>query len=146
EQDHRAIAPDRASAVGSEPMEITAGGLDRGTAAPLDRDPTADVIPATGVDERGESLALRDRLRQPRTIVSILVPLVVIAAFAALNGSQLAKVPGLIGGADVRLVAVAFVIFYAGFPMRGLRWAMLLRGTGIQVSVRDSSEIIFLSW
>ena len=38
------------------------------------------------------------------------------------------------------------MIFYAGFPLRGVRWAMLLRGTGIRVSARDSTEIIFLSW
>ncbi len=30
--------------------------------------------------------------------------------------------------------------------MRGVRWATLLRGTGIRVSARDSTEIIFLSW
>ena len=91
-------------------------------------------------------LSLSARLRQPRTIISILVPLAIIAIFAAVNGSQLTRVPGLIAGADLRLVAVAFVIFYAGFPLRGLRWAMLLRGTGIRVSTRDSTEIIFLSW
>ena len=54
--------------------------------------------------------------------------------------------PGLIAGADLRLVAVAFVIFYAGFPMRGCAGRSLLRGTGIRVSTRDSTEIIFLSW
>jgi conserved hypothetical protein len=91
-------------------------------------------------------LSLSARLRQPRTIISILVPLAIIAVFVSINGSQLSKVPGLIAGADLWLVAVAFVIFYAGFPLRGLRWAMLLRGTGIRVSVRDSTEIIFLSW
>jgi uncharacterized protein (TIRG00374 family) len=91
-------------------------------------------------------LSLPDRIRQPRTIISILVPLAIIAVFVAINGSLLTSVPALIAGADLRLVAVAFVIFYAGFPMRGLRWAILLRGTGIRVSARDSTEIIFLSW
>ncbi len=107
-------------------MEAAAGGLDRSAGA--------------------GQLSLSDRLRQPRTIISILVPLAIIAIFALVNGSQLGKVPGLIGGADLRLVAVAFVVFYAGFPMRGLRWTMLLRGTGIRVGIRDSTEIIFLSW
>ena len=31
------------------------------------------------------------------------------------------------------LVLAAFLIFYAGFPLRGLRWATLLRGTGQRV-------------
>jgi uncharacterized protein (TIRG00374 family) len=126
EQDHQAIAANPDPAIASDVMEVAAGGLDQG------------VSPG--------QLSLSGRLRQPRTIISILVPLVIIALFVSLNGAQLTKVPGLIAGADLRLVVVAFVIFYAGFPMRGVRWATLLRGTGIRVSARDSTEIIFLSW
>lgn len=93
-----------------------------------------------------DELSLARRLRQPRTIISILIPLAVIAGFVVLNGDQLGRVPGLIAEADVRLVALAFLVFYAGFPLRGLRWAMLLHGTGTRVTTRDSTEIIFLSW
>jgi uncharacterized protein (TIRG00374 family) len=125
-RDHRAVAGDPDPAVASDAMEITAGELDP--------------------NDRAGQLSLSSRLRQPRTIISILIPLVIIAVFVSLNGGQLGKVPGLIAGADLRLVALAFLIFYAGFPMRGVRWATLLRGTGIRVSTRDSTEIIFLSW
>jgi uncharacterized protein (TIRG00374 family) len=93
-----------------------------------------------------DQLSLSRRLRQPRTIISILIPLAVIAVFVALNGEQLAKVPLLIARADLRLVGLAFLIFYAGFPLRGLRWAVLLGGTGTRIGIRDSTEIIFLSW
>lgn len=120
------MAGDTDPALASDAMEIAAEELDS--------------------NDRAGELSLTGRLRQPRTIISILVPLVVIAVFVSLNGSQLAKVPGLIGGADMRLVGLAFVIFYAGFPLRGVRWATLLRGTGIRVSARDSTEILFLSW
>ena len=105
--------------------------------------PGTDPDSDRALDDR---LSLADRLRQPRTVISILIPLAVIGVFVALNGSQLARVPALIGRADIRLVAVAFVIFYAGFPLRGLRWVVLLRGIGSRVSTRDSTEIIFLSW
>jgi uncharacterized protein (TIRG00374 family) len=44
------------------------------------------------------------------------------------------------------LVLVAVLVFYLGFPLRGLRWAMLLRGTGFRIGVRDSTEILTLSW
>jgi glycosyltransferase 2 family protein len=91
-------------------------------------------------------IALSRRLRQPRTIISILIPLAVIAVFVALNGEQLGRVPGLIAEADLRLVVLAFVIFYLGFPLRGFRWALLLRSTGTHISTRDSTEILFLSW
>ena len=41
---------------------------------------------------------------------------------------------------------MAFLVFYLGFPLRGLRWAILLRGTGFRIGVKDSTEIIYLSW
>ena len=31
-------------------------------------------------------------------------------------------------------------------PLRGYRWAILLRGTGEHIATKDSTEIIFLSW
>ena len=78
--------------------------------------------------------------------MSIAVPIAIIAAFVAINGAQLSSVPSLILAADPVLVLAAFLVFYAGFPLRGLRWAILLRGTGQKVSTKDSTEIIFLSW
>ena len=91
-------------------------------------------------------MSLSQRLRQTKTIVSILVPLAIISVFVGLNYQALSRVPGLIVGANFALVLVAFLVFYAGFPLRGLRWAMLLRGTGFQIGSEDSTEIIFLSW
>ena len=91
-------------------------------------------------------ISIARRLRQPRTIISIAVPLAIIAAFFAINGEQLRTVPGLVLSANPALVLLAVVVFYAGFPLRGRRWAILLRGTGLRISTKDSTEIIFLSW
>jgi len=74
------------------------------------------------------------------------VPAAIIAVFVALNGDQLSEVPALIGRANPAVVLLAFVIFYLGFPLRGFRWAFLLRGTGFRLPARDATEIIFLSW
>jgi uncharacterized protein (TIRG00374 family) len=112
-------------------------GVPETSAAALDEDTNADAI---------ERVSLSSRLRQTRTIVSILVPLAIIAFFVALNRESLSKVPGLIAGANPLLVLVAFLVFYMGFPLRGLRWAMLLRGTGFRIEVKDSTEILYLSW
>jgi uncharacterized protein (TIRG00374 family) len=120
------------------PGDKPAGAADAADGITLEDEASA----AAEVDQ----IALSRRLRQPRTIISILVPLAVIGAFVALNGEQLGRVPGLIAEADLRLVGLAFLIFYAGFPLRGFRWAVLLRGTGLRVSTRDSTEILFLSW
>lgn len=117
--------------------------MDADRTAPLPSDAMeADPEP----EPDAAQLSLRDRLLQPRTVISIAVPLAIIAVFVALNGEQLAKVPGLILAANPALVLLAFIVFYTGFPLRGLRWALLLRGTGLRVPVRDSTEIIFLSW
>jgi hypothetical protein len=93
-----------------------------------------------------EPMSILRRLRQPRTIISIIVPFAVIAVFFYLNGEQLRQVPGLILQANPWLVLAAFLVFYAGFPLRGLRWAILLRGTGLKIPVKDSTEIVLLSW
>jgi len=109
--------------------------------------PSSQDLAAPGASEpEVGGMSLARRLRQPRTILSIAVPIAVIAVFVTINGAQLSKVPGLVLGANPALVLAAFLIFYAGFPLRGLRWATLLRGTGQHVSTRDSTEIIFLSW
>ena len=49
-------------------------------------------------------------------------------------------------GANPLLLLAAFAIFYVGFPLRGLRWALLVRRSGFALKVRDATEIIFLSW
>lgn len=93
-----------------------------------------------------EQVSLVRRLRQPRTILSILVPLGIIALFVYLNRDRLARVPELILKANPVLVLIAFVAFYLGFPLRGYRWAFLLRGTGFRIRTKDSVEILYLSW
>jgi uncharacterized protein (TIRG00374 family) len=94
-----------------------------------------------------DSLSLGRRLRQPKTIVSIVLPIILLIFFArALPGFKLDAIPGLILEADPLLLLAAFAVFYLGFPLRGLRWALLIRGTGYPLRVRDATEIIFISW
>ena len=40
----------------------------------------------------------------------------------------------------------AFVVYYIGFPLRGYRWILLLRGTRVRIRTVDGTQIIFLSW
>ena len=107
---------------------------------------TRPAAPPDDEEPDAAPMSLAARLRQPRTIISIAVPLIVIAIFVAINGDQLARVPGLVLNANPALVLLAFIVFYSGFPLRGRRWAMLLEGTGLRIRIRDSTEIIFLSW
>jgi uncharacterized protein (TIRG00374 family) len=97
--------------------------------------------------EEGDQLSLGRRLRQPRTILSFAIPLIllvlILRVFVNIDVNEL--LDG-IGRSDKRLILAAFVIFYLGFPLRGYRWSILLRGTGIRLKTRDATEIIFLSW
>jgi uncharacterized protein (TIRG00374 family) len=93
-----------------------------------------------------EQMSLIRRLRQPRTILSIAVPLAIIAVAVAANWNDMKEVPGLIGKANLAMILLAFVVYYVGFPLRGFRWVRLLRGAGYKVKVRDGTEILFLSW
>jgi uncharacterized protein (TIRG00374 family) len=133
------MVDDRSDAVPSGPMEATPA-LD--PHAPV----TTPATSARSADPDAEQMSLKRRLRQPRTIISIAVPIAIIATFVGINGEALQAVPELVLAANPWLVLAAFLVFYAGFPLRGLRWSILLRGTGMKVPVKDSTEIIFLSW
>ncbi len=151
EQDHRPVANEPPGPVASEPMEISPGlelAQPRPANGPAPAGGTTPPVAGQPVEDEvtPEQVSLGRRLRQTKTIVSILVPLAIIVAFVGLNWQVLSKVPSLIAAANPALVLIAFLVFYLGFPLRGLRWAILLRGTGFQIRTKDSTEIIFLSW
>jgi len=102
--------------------------------------------PDAAEDQPAEQMSLLRRLRQPRTILSIVVPLVIIAIAVYLNRAVLADVPRDVAQANPLLVLAAFGVYYLGFPVRGYRWKTLLKGAGYRISNRDATEILFLSW
>jgi uncharacterized protein (TIRG00374 family) len=114
---------------------------------PLGQEADALINPEAPVEiPPAEQMSLIGRLRQPRTILSIAVPLAIIVIAVALNWKQMRDVPGDIAGANPLLILAAFGIYYLGFPLRGWRWTKLLRGAGYKVKVKDGTEILFLSW
>jgi uncharacterized protein (TIRG00374 family) len=115
---------------------------------PVPDEPSDPVDEANGDRQvSADDVSLGRRLRQPRTVISIVVPLVVLVlVIRALPGFHLEELPGNILASNKLLLIAAFLVYYLGFPLRGLRWTILLRGTGFRLGVRDASEIIFLSW
>jgi uncharacterized protein (TIRG00374 family) len=93
-----------------------------------------------------EQMSLLRRLRQPRTILSIAVPLAIIVVAIVLNRDRLAEVPKDVSQANPWLILLGFLVYYLGFPLRGRRWTLLLRGAGYRISTKDGTEILFLSW
>ncbi len=94
-----------------------------------------------------DQVSLGRRLRQPRTILSIVVPVVLLVlAFQLVLKVDPQEIVDGIAQANKLLLLAAFLVFYAGFPLRGLRWSRILRGTKVRIGVKDSTEILFLSW
>ena len=116
------------------------------SAPPPQEEPLVDY-PLVEEREAGAPKPLSDRLRDPKTIISIVLPIVLVLLVAVTVGNiDLAALLGSIARADLLLLVAAFAVYYAGFPLRGIRWALLLRGAGTPIPVRDSTEIIFISW
>jgi glycosyltransferase 2 family protein len=90
---------------------------------------------------------LSRRLRDPRTIISLVVPIVLLVLLAFnLRGLDLGELTNTILGANLWFLLGAILIYYLGFPLRGYRWQLLLRGAGTRIGLRDSTEIMFISW
>jgi hypothetical protein len=108
--------------------------------------------PTTGSGVEGEvtldQVSLARRLRQPRTILSIAGPLVLLVLiFRLVLNVDFQELAAAIADANKLYLLVAFVVYYIGFPLRGLRWAILIKGgTGYRLSTRDATEMVFLSW
>jgi glycosyltransferase 2 family protein len=129
---HSPMAPAPGSGLASDRRK----GEDRRSREDRRADPTA-----------ADQLSLGRRLRQPRTILSLLIPIILLVLIArvALN-INVDEVAAGISRANPLLLAAAFLVFYTGFPLRGWRWRNLLRGTGLRIGLRDATEILFLSW
>jgi uncharacterized protein (TIRG00374 family) len=114
---------------------------------------------ATGADaaetevER-EGFSLWQRLRSPRTLVSFAAAIAIVVF--ALRGLEidLAQTMAYIREANPWLLLLGLGVFYTTFPLRALRWRMLLRNAGVPVDEGRRSwasfpallEYIYLSW
>lgn len=108
-------------------------------------EPTGD----NGEEIRLDQVSLRRRLLNVRTIGSLLFVLVLLYFLARIifgENFDWGEVARLIGQADVGFLALAFVAYYATFPLRGFRWRYVLGRSGMPVRFRDATEILFLSW
>lgn len=115
--------------------------------------PAEPELPPEAEVERG-GFALWERLRSPRTLVSFgLAIAIVIFAFRSLE-IDLAQTWQYISRANPLLLLVGLGVFYTTFPMRALRWRLLLRNAGVPVdegrrswaSLPALMEYVYLSW
>jgi uncharacterized protein (TIRG00374 family) len=128
-----------------EPPLIDGTGPDGHAGTPVVELPPELAVAGGGRPPGGVSLAAR--LRQPRTIISIVVPIIMLVLIfrLALN-IDVGLLIRSIEHANKLYLLLAFTIFYLGFPIRGYRWVVLLKGAGFRCAVDDGTEILFLSW
>lgn len=94
-----------------------------------------------------DTVSLGRRLRQPRTIVSLVLPIVIVVlVFRVAFNIDVARLVQGVQQSNPLLLLAAFVIFYVGFPLRGYRWSRILAATRFRLGAVDGTEILFLSW
>ncbi len=112
----------------------------------------SDVPPeSNSVADAGISFG--QRLRQPRTILSFFISVIVIVFVVTKLNIDPAEVWRNMRAANPWLLLLAFAVYYASFPVRALRWRVLLVNAGYDdahgvalPSVYGLMEIIVLSW
>jgi glycosyltransferase AglD len=80
----------------------------------------------------------------PRFILLLLIAAVTIAALLWLGGGR--ETLATLGSAKWSLVALAVVIHYAGFALRGHRWQQLLAGLGHRLPYRQVTALLIAGW
>lgn len=101
-----------------------------------------------------EGFSLWKRLRSPRTLLSFVAAIaIIIFAFRSLN-VDFRQTWAYMRGANIPLYLTGFFVFYLTFPLRAMRWRLLLENANVPVregrkdwaSLPALMEYIFLSW
>lgn len=90
-----------------------------------------------------------DQRWRKRSLISFAVALAVLAFFFSRLELDFGSILSAVREADGRLVLLAFGVHYVTFPLRALRWRLLLQNAGVgpaAPSVLSLSRMIFLSW
>jgi hypothetical protein len=92
-------------------------------------------------------VSLRDRLLNLRTIGSFAFALLlVLFLFRVVLNVDFASTIGYVSRANVWMLLAGLFFYYCTFPLRSLRWSLILRKVGSAVPYRDATEILYLSW
>ena len=110
---------------------------------------SADIVE---VADGEQEVSLEKRFFNVRTFASFAVALVIIAYVVLRMDIDLRQTVAYIGQADPVLYILAVISFYLSFPVRAVRWRLILRNVGFTKdtvhlpSIGGFLEIILLSW
>ncbi|WP_054532905.1 lysylphosphatidylglycerol synthase transmembrane domain-containing protein [Herpetosiphon geysericola] len=121
-------------------------------AAPL----PADALPEDLADVRSSGFSLRDKFLNIKSLASFGIAFAILGFAFWRADINLADMWRQIGQTNPWLYAAGFLVFYGLFPVRALRWRIILRSAGFEVDspqarkrwagVGPLSEFIGLSW
>jgi glycosyltransferase 2 family protein len=92
----------------------------------------------------GKTIGLKDNLFKLRTLLGFAIAALVIVLF--LRNFNFRDAVHNIAAANILLLLLAMVAFYASLPLRGFRWGALLKPSGTNISALSLSHYYFLSW
>ncbi len=121
-----------------------------GTRAP-DSQVAPEILPPGATPPQ---LSIVRRLGDWRTLASFAIALAVLLLAVAKAGINWSAARETLARANLWLFALAFMVYYASFPLRAYRWRLLLRNAnsgparqGIdRVSLWDLTQIVYLSY
>jgi glycosyltransferase 2 family protein len=137
----------------TEPLDDISRGAVRHDPAPEAIDPAHSTHGNVGEAVAEEGISFARRLRQPRTILSFLVAIVIIVLVVMRLNINVHEVWRNVRGANPLLLLCAFAVYYLSFPVRAVRWQIILGNAGYDrahsiatPNVYGLMEIVVLSW
>lgn len=149
----KVTTPANGTGADMEPLDDISLDAVRHDRAPAAIDPTHSTHGDVAEAAAEEGISFTSRLRQPRTILSFVVAIVIIVLVVMRLNINVHEVWRNVRSANPLLLVCAFVVYYLSFPIRALRWKIILgnagydRAHGIETpSVFGLTEIFILSW
>jgi len=96
------------------------------------------------MEEVDRKVSLREKLLDKKTLLSFALSFGILYLF--LTRIDLGAAWEVMKSTNPLLYLLAFMLYYAAYPVRGLRWKRLLENTGFTLGTGDSTEILFISW
>lgn len=122
-------------------------------AEPLLAESVSAMIDAPEPSEQAQP-KLAAKFTNPRTLISFGIAIVLLGFTISKAGIDPRKTLTVIRSANLWLFLLAFVVYYSSFPLRGLRWRLLMtnanegaeRQAVQNYPLTDTTEILYLSW
>ncbi|MBP8251966.1 MAG: flippase-like domain-containing protein [Herpetosiphon sp.] len=115
-----------------------------------------EALPDDIAEVRSEGFSLREKFFNIKSLLSFAIGFALIGVVFWKSGSNFQETWQQMKSINVGLYLVGFVGFYALFPIRALRWRIILRSAGFEVDTPEArkqwssiwhlSEFLGLSW